>query len=159
LASTLLAPVAAFAASSDAAMLAAYAGNYSGTGTMAGQNAGTVRCRLVFQPASASSLDYTGRCSAGGADFSMTGVITAANGRVRAAMSGSDGISSTVNGVRRNGGLVFASKQRVNVEGHDRTVTSTMTLAGGTIRVDFSALDNKTGKLTSGSIPFNKMGR
>lgn len=152
-------PSGAIAASSDAALLQAYAGSYTGTGSMTGQNAGTVRCRLLFQPASAASVNYTGRCSTGGADISMTGVITAANGRIRAAMSGSNGISSTVNGVRRDGGIVFASRQRVNVRGNDRTVTSTMTLANGTIRVDFSALDNKTGKQTTGSIPFTKLSR
>ena len=149
----------ALAASSDAALLNAYVGGYTGTGTMTGQNAGKVRCRLLFQPASATSVNYTGRCSTGGADISMTGVITAANGRIRAAMSGSGGLSSTVNGVRRSGGIVFSSKQRVTVEGHDRTVSSTMTLANGSIQVEFSALDNKTGKETTGSIPFTKMSR
>jgi hypothetical protein len=152
-------PAGAVAASSDAAILQAYVGSYSGTGTMTGQNAGTVRCRLLFRPASATSVNYTGRCSSGGADISMNGVITAANGRVRAAMSGSDGLSSTVTGVRRDGGIVFASRQRVNIRGDDRTVTSTMTLANGAIRVDFSALDNKTGKQTTGSIPFTRLSR
>jgi hypothetical protein len=149
----------AVAASSDAALLQAYVGSYTGTGIMTGQNSGTVRCRLLFRPASATSVNYTGRCSTGGADLSMTGVITAASGRIRAAMSGSGGLSSTVNGVRRVGGIVFASKQRVNIEGRDRTVSSTMTLGNGTIQVDFAALDNKTGKQTTGSIPFTKLSR
>jgi hypothetical protein len=149
-------PVSAHAAS-DVAMLQSYSGNYRGTGALAGDHTGTVRCRIDFQPAAATSLNYTGRCSAEGADMSMTGVITSRNGRIEAAMSGSGGLSAVVTGVRRGGGIVFSSKQHIVQNGHDETVASTMALTGGTIEVDFSMLDNKTGKVTTGTIPFVKL--
>ncbi len=34
-----------------------------------------------------------------------------------------------------------------------------MALVGGTIQVQFSMLDNKTGKTTTGTIPFTKLTR
>jgi hypothetical protein len=55
--------------------------------------------------------------------------------------------------------VVFSSKQRSTANGHDRTISSSFALAGGTIQIDFSMLDNKTGKTISGSIPFAKGGR
>jgi hypothetical protein len=151
-------PISARAAS-DAAMLQSYAGNYLGTGALSGANTGKVRCRISFQPATAGSVNYIGRCSADGADMALTGVLTSRNGHIEAAMSGSGGLSAVVTGVRRGDGVVFKSKQHVVDNRTDRTITSTMALTGGTIEVDFSMLDNKTGKATTGAIPFVKLTR
>jgi len=145
-------------AASEAAMLQSYVGNYTGGGVLAGGTTPqTVKCRLNIQSTGPAVLDYTGRCTSGGAGFSMTGIISFAGGKFTAAMSSSTlGITATVAGQKRGDGVVFASKQNVTMQGTARAVTSTMALAGGTIRIDFSATDAKTGKTTSGSIPFTR---
>jgi hypothetical protein len=150
---------AAFAASSDAAMLQSYVGSYIGSGTISSSPPQTVRCRLALQSAGTSKVDYTGRCSTGGTSFSMTGAFNAAKGRIEAAMSSSNGMSVTVTGIKRGGGVVFGSTQRDVAQGHDRTITSSFALTGGTVSVDFSVLDNKTGPTTTGTIPFSKVGQ
>jgi hypothetical protein len=152
----------ATAASSDAALLQGYAGNYTGQGKLAASPPQTVRCRLSLHPAGSARLNYTGRCSSGGAGFSMNGVISASNGRFTAAMSGTGGsgigdISGTVAGKRQGGGVVFSSRQHDTSRGHDRDISSTLALTGGTIRIDFNVRDNETGKTYAGSIPFTKV--
>jgi hypothetical protein len=146
------------AAASEAAMLQSYVGNYTGSGVLAGGTTPqTVKCRLNIQSTAPAVLDYTGRCTAGGAGFSMTGIISFAGGKFTAAMSSSTlGVTATVAGQKRGDGVVFSSKQNVTMQGSTRAVTSTMALTGGAIRIDFSAADSKTGKTTSGSIPFAK---
>jgi len=153
----------ASAAASDAAMLRSYVGSYSGSGTVSGTSsmAQRVRCRLTMQSPAAGRLSYAGRCSAGGVSFSMTGVIEAKGGRLTAAMSGSGGGisgSGTVTGARRGNGVAFSSKTRETKDGHDRSINSSFALAGGGINLEFSMLDNKTGKTTTGSIAFSKGG-
>ena len=157
--SPLLPSSAAFAAGSDAAMLQSYVGSYTGSGSISSSPPQTVRCRLVLQSGGPSKVNYTGRCSAGGTSFSMTGVFSAANGRLEAAMSSSTGMTASVVGIRRGGGVAFSSKQQDVADGHDRTVTSSLALLGGTINVNFSVLDNKTGKTSAGAIPFSKVGQ
>jgi hypothetical protein len=156
-----LAASPAAAASSDAALLQSYAGNYTGRGELAANPPQTVRCRLSLQSVGSAKLNYTGRCSTGGAGISMSGVISVSNGRFTAAMSGTGGsgigdISGTVAGKRRGNGVVFSSRQRDTSHGHDRDLASTLALTGGTIRIDFNIRDNKTGKTYAGSIPFTK---
>ena len=151
-------PSATLAAGSDAAMLQSYLGSYTGSGSISSSPPQTVRCRLNLQSAGPSKVNYTGRCSAGGASFSMTGVFSAIKGHIEAAMSSSTGMTATVVGVKRGGGVVFTSKQQDVSEGHDRTITSSFALTGGTLSVDFSVLDNKTGKTSAGTIPFSKVG-
>lgn len=153
-------PLAAPAlAASDAAMLQSYAGNYTGSGVLSGGTTPqTVNCRLNIQVVGPGKLDYTGRCTTGGAGFSMTGIISVAGGKFSAAMSSPTmGVAATVAGQKQGDGVVFATKQQnVTMQGTTRAVSSTMALTGGTIRIDFSAADAKTGKTTSGSIPFTK---
>ena len=151
-------PSVTLAAGSDAAMLQSYVGSYTGTGSISSSPPQTVRCRFSLQSAGASKVNYTGRCSAAGTSFSMTGVFTAAKGRIEAAMSSSTGMTATVVGLKRGGGVVFSSKQQDKSDGHDRTITSSLALMGGTVNVDFSVLDNKTGKTATGTIPFSKVG-
>lgn len=165
-AAALLLPLAApaSAAMSDSAMLQSYAGSYAGEGTITASPPQQVRCNLLMQPAGAARLDYSGRCSAGGVSFSMSGVITAAKGRFRAVMSGNGGgaagaVSDTVNGTRRGDGVVFKSTRRDTGSGHDRTIASSLALSGGTLRIDFNVLDNQTGKTIVGVIPFSRVGR
>lgn len=159
-----LVPLAApaHAAPSDAAMLRSYVGAYAGSGAISSDPPQTVRCRLVMTPGKGASLDYTGRCAAGGVGFNLTGIITAAGGRISATMSGTgDGFSGagTVAGVRRGDGVVFNSKSHDTAQGHDRLITSSFSLSGGSVGIKFSVFDNKTGKTMAGSIPFTRAGR
>ena len=153
------ASVPAGAAPADVALLASYVGNYQGSSviTGAGSKPETVKCRLTLAPGNGSKVTYNGRCSVAGASFSLTGVFAYVGNHYEAAMSSTSGISANVVGQKRAGGVVFTSKQRDTSEGGDRTISSTLALASGTIKVDFVVLDNKTGKTTAGSIPFSKV--
>jgi hypothetical protein len=164
LAATLGLANAASAAPADVALLQSYAGNYTGMGTLSGATGSTlgssmpqaVRCRLSLQPAAGGKVNYTGRCSLSGASFSMSGIFAFTGGHFVAAMSSSSGETASVIGQKRNGGVVFTSKQQDVTGGRSRTVSSSLTLARGTLQVDFTAVDDKTGAVTSGSIPFTK---
>jgi hypothetical protein len=148
----------AAAGPADIAMLQSYIGSYAGSSVISGgakpQN---VKCRLDLAGGnSRDKVTYNGRCSVEGATFSLTGVFAFVGNHYEAAMTSTSGISANVVGQKKSGGVVFSSKQHDTSQGGDRTVSSTLALSGGTIRVDFSILDNKTGKTTTGSIPFSK---
>ena len=147
----------ALAAPADAALLKSYVGDYTGKGVLTGTSAQPVTCRLSLRPGDGDKVNYTGRCQVAGASFSLSGVMSyvAAKGRFEAAMTSSGG-SGVAIGQKRDGGVVFSSKQQMTAEGHSGTVTSTLALAGGTLRVDFSMLEDKTGKTTAGTILFIK---
>jgi hypothetical protein len=147
---------AALAGPADVALLQSYVGNYVGSGTMSGNPPQKITCRLSLQPGTEGKVTYNGRCSTGGASMSMTGVFAFVGNHFEAAMSSTGGQTGTAVGQRRGNGVAFTSKAHENSTGHDRTVTSTLTLANGAIKVDFSLLDGQTGKTTSGSIPFAK---
>lgn len=156
---SILAP--ALAATPNAALLQSYAGNYTGRGALLdGSTRETIRCRLTLQPSGAARLTYAGRCSTGGASFSMSGIISYDSGRrayVAAMSSSTANFSATVTGRRSGGDLVFAARQAVTYQGRLQTVSSTMALTSGGIRIDFSAADPKTGRTTSGSVPFSRI--
>ena len=150
----------AAAAPAPAAMLQSYAGTYTGSGALSGGTTPqTVRCRLNLQSTAPAKLNYTGRCSVSGTSFSMTGIITYEGGKYTAAMSSNAGTSATVVGKKRGGGVVFSSSQDITIEGRPKAVTSTLALSGGTIRVDYKVVDDKTGKTSAGTIPFVKSSR
>ena len=151
----------ASAASSDAALLMSYAGSYAGTGAVSSSPPQRISCRINMQPNGASKLAYSGRCSAGGTSFALTGVISEAGGKFTAAMQSSGGMAGnmaggTVTGSRKSNGIVFSSKTRDASNGHDRTINSNFALVSGSIRIDFNMLDNKTGKTIAGSVAFAK---
>jgi len=151
--------VPAVAGPADVAFLASYVGNYQGSSTISGASAKpeTVKCRLTLAPGNSGKITYNGRCSVTGATFSLTGVFAYVDNHYEAAMNSTTGISANVIGQKRGNGVTFSSKQHDNTEGGDRTITSTLALVSGSIKVDFSILDNKTGKTTGGSIPFSKV--
>ena len=146
----------AIAGPADAEMLRSYVGSYIGKGVTSGSASQpeAVRCRLILQPAGSDKVNYSGRCSISGANVAMAGIFAVVGDHVEADMSSNAGASATVVGQRRNGGIVFSSKAKNLSEGRDQTITSSLTLAKGTIQVEFSVLDNKTRKLTTGAVPF-----
>jgi hypothetical protein len=153
----LAAAPATLAGPADITLLQSYVGNYLGTGTMSGNPPQKITCRISLQPGNEGKVTYIGRCSTAGANLSMTGVFAFVGNHFEAAMSSTGGMTGTAIGERRGNAIAFTSRSHENSTGHDRTVSSTMTLAGGTIRVDFSIFDSKTHKTASGSIPFSKV--
>ena len=150
----------AMAGPAEVALLNSYIGSYQGSSVITGASAKpeTVKCRLTLAPGNGGNkVTYNGRCSVAGASFSLTGVFAFVGDHYEAAMSSTSGMSANVVGQKRGNGVVFSSKGHDNSEGGDRNITSTLALTGGTIKVDFSVLDNKTGKTTAGSIPFSKV--
>ena len=147
----------ALAGPADVALLKSYVGNYAGKGVMTGTSAQPVSCRLMLRPGEGDKVNYSGRCEVAGASFSLSGIMAyvAAKNHFEAAMTSSGG-SGVAIGQKRDGGVVFTSKQVMTTQGHTGTVTSTLALAGGTLRVDFSMLEDKTGTTTTGTIPFTK---
>lgn len=132
-------------------------GNYVGKSSIVDPRSNRpqpVSCRLVLA-GGGDKVTYTGRCSFGAGAMSMTGVFAVVGGKFQAAMT-SSGMSGTAVGVRRGNAISFTSKGHTTMGGAARTVSSTLTLTGGTIRVDFVATDDSTGKTTRGSIPFVK---
>jgi len=147
----LSAPLAmpALAAPADVALLLQYAGNWRGKGPMTGADTGTVACRLALKP-SGEKIRFSGRCTlpgAGGSGFSGTLSYNAAANRFEATSS-----NGTVIGRKRGGGIVFAMED----DTRQGKVTSTMSLTGGTIKVEFQIIDAKTDRVTQARIPFAK---
>jgi hypothetical protein len=146
------------AAPSDVVFLQSYVGNYTGSGTVSGSDgAETVRCKLRVQLAKTEgTVNYAGRCSVAGGSFAMSGAIAFVGGQYLAAMSSSMGVSGSIVGQKRRGGVAFAVRKDDVSADHDRTIDSTLVLAGGGISVEFKSVDNKTGGTTTGSLAFAK---
>jgi hypothetical protein len=145
------------AASSDVTLLQSYVGNYVGRSTVVDPRSNRpqpVTCRLVLA-GGGDKVTYTGRCSFGAGSMSMTGVFAVVGGKFQAAMT-SSGMSGTATGVRHGNSISFTSKGHTTMGGVPRSVSSTLTLTGGSIKIDFVTTDDKTGKTTRGSIPFVK---
>lgn len=60
-----LAPAPAFAGDAEVKYLHSLAGDWAGTGTVTGEEAGDVACRIVFKP-SGAKVNFTGRCNMAG---------------------------------------------------------------------------------------------
>lgn len=142
-------PIApAFAAQADVALLQKYAGNWRGKGTLTGAESGSILCRLSFRP-KGERLSYSGRCSAGAGAQSFTGTMAfnESTKRFEATSSG-----QTIAGKRSGGGVVFTT----NTSTRRGTITSTMSLKGGTISFQFRMVNPKTKAVTEGSVGFSK---
>lgn len=146
----------AFAAPADVALLNSYVGNYSGSGSLSGPHPDRIKCRMVLQTGNANKVNYTGRCSVASATFSLVGTMAFIDSKnqFEAAMSSSAGVSGVAIGHRQSGGVIFSLKQHDTSDGNDRTISSSLALSGGTLKVDFTLVDTKTGDVTSGVIPF-----
>lgn len=139
----------AFAAPADVALLQTYAGSWRGTGQMTGRDTGEVRCRLTMTP-SGDDLSFTGRCTLAGTGSRRFSGIIAYNTKTGRFESRSD--STTVVGRKSGNGIVF-SVQDTTLDGD---ITSTMSLKGGAIGVDFKIVDSKSGKVTASAISFTR---
>ena len=146
----LIAPAApALAGSSNVELLHKYVGTWKGKGALSGAEEGTVVCRMTLKP-SGEKVAFTGRCSMSGGNSSFRGMLAYNEAKQRFEAVSSE--SGTVVGKKSGGGIVF-HMQDSNRQG---TVTSTMALTGGAIKVDFSIVDAKTQDVTKARIPFSK---
>jgi hypothetical protein len=150
LVAALLVPVAmpAFAGPNETAFLERLVGTWRGKGEITGPDAGKVACRLTFK-AAGERLNFNGRCTGGGGGQSFSGVIryNDAKGRYESTSRG-----TTVAGKKSGSSLVFASTQKES----RGTVTSTMTLSPSALKVQFKAVDARSGEASNGTIPFSK---
>jgi hypothetical protein len=108
-----------------------------------------VRCRLTFR-SQGQKLSFTGRCTvAGSGTRGFTGSIAFNESTGRYEASSSDG---TVVG-RKSGNTITFSMSDTTTQGE---VTSTMSLSGNQIRVDFQLKDEDTGEVSGSRVTFTR---
>lgn len=140
--------VPSFAAPADVQLLQSYAGTWSGQGQLTGPDSGSVRCRLTFRP-SGQKLSFNGRCTVAGTGtrgFSGSISFNEQSGRFEA--SSTDG---TVAG-RKSGNTITFDMSSSTVQGE---VTSSMSLRGNQIRVDFE-LKDREGQVSGSRVTFTR---
>lgn len=138
----------ALAAPADIELLHGYAGSWRGAGELTGPDSGQVRCRLTMRP-SGAKLSFSGRCTlAGSGTRRFDGVLAYNEASGRFESSSSQG---TFQGRKSRGGIVF-SMQDSTPQGD---VTSTMSLTGGKINVDFELTD-RDGAVSGSRITFTR---
>jgi hypothetical protein len=139
----------ALAAPADIELLQSYAGSWRGTGELTGPDTGSVRCRLTFRT-SGEKLSFSGRCTvAGTGTRGFTGVISFNDQTGRYEASSSDG---TVVG-RKSGRTITFNMSDTTTQGE---VTSSMSLRGNEIRVDFQLTDDDTGEVSGSRVTFTR---
>ena len=103
---------------------------------------------MALSKGNGGKLNYTGRCSLGGAQLAVSGTIAYvdANHRYEAAMtSGIGGFRGVAVGQKQGDKIVFDLQQRANDdEGNDISIAANVILsAATTISVDFHATFNR----------------
>ncbi|MEO8758009.1 MAG: hypothetical protein ABI398_09710 [Devosia sp.] len=151
----------ALAGPADIAALDKYLGTWNGKGTLSGAQIQPVTCKMALSSGNGGKLNYTGRCSLGGAQLSVTGTIAYvdANRRYEAVMnSGVGGFRGVAIGQKQGDKIVFDLHQRADDDaGNDISIASTVVLSGGnSLGVDFHAVFNDTGDKIDATIPFKK---
>ena len=152
--------VPAMAAPADIALLKTYLGTWSGKGTISGAQTQPVSCKMALSSGNGDKVNYTGRCSIGGQQLSVTGTIAYvdASHRYEAVMNtGIGGFRGVAIGVKQGSNIVFDLQQRANDdEGNDISVAAKITLSGNAMAVDFHAKFNASGDTLDAKIPFKK---
>lgn len=148
-----LVPVAApaFAGAKETALLASYAGDWRGKGSISGDNPGTVVCRLSLKTGNAGKLTYNGRCSFGQGVASFTGTMHYNDASKRyEAVTSARGQSATSVGKPTGNGVTFTTSTNDDKVGK---VSSTIALQGEKITLSFQMTDT-AGSKTASSIDF-----
>lgn len=138
----------ALAAPADVELLQSYVGTWNGAGELTGPDSGSVRCRLTFRP-SGEKVRFTGRCTLAGSgsrSFSGTMAFNDETGRFEA--SSTDG--SVVG--RKSGRNITFNMSDTTTQGE---VTSTMSLRGNEIRIEFE-LTNRKGEVSGSRVTFTR---
>ena len=150
----------ALAGPAEIGALDKYLGTWNGKGTLSGAQTQPVTCKMALSSGNGGKLNYTGRCSLGGAQLSVTGTIAYSdtNKRYEAVMnSGIGGFRGVAIGQKQGDKIVFDLHQRADDdEGNDITIAAKVVLAGTKMSVDFHAVFNDTGDKIDAQIPFSK---
>ena len=151
----------ALAGPAEIAALSKYLGTYNGKGQLSGAQTQQVSCKMALSSGNGGKLNYTGRCSLGGAQISVTGTIAYSdtNHRYEAVMnSGIGGFRGVAVGQKQGDKFVFDLHQRADDDaGNDISVAASVILSGGdTMSVDFHATFNSSGDKIDAAIPFKK---
>ncbi len=150
----LFAPVAAYAGPAETALLAAYAGNWQGSGEITGENAGKLKCRLAFKAGTSGKLTYNGRCSFGSGAASFTGTMQYSDANKRyEAITAARGQTATTIGKPQGGGVVFTTTTDDDRIGK---VATTIALSGGNAITLSFKMTTPTGESNSSSIAFTR---
>ena len=145
-------PLPALAGPKEQAVLAGYAGTWKGSGTVTGPMAGAVDCELRFTSGSGGKLSYSGDCEFDKGVTSFRGTIVYNDGAKRYETAGSgQGVSVNGFGKASGGGITFSVS---NLETSYGVASSTMVLAGSSIKLSFKLVDKKG--TTASSISFRK---
>jgi len=115
---------------------------------------------MALSEGNGGKLNYTGRCSLGGAQLSVTGTIAYVDDhhRYEAVMnSGVGGFRGVAIGQKQGDSIVFDLHQRADDDaGNDISIAAKVVLSGTTMSVDFHAVFNDTGDKIDANIPFTK---
>ena len=152
--------VPAMAAPADVALLKTYLGTWNGKGTVTGSQTEPVSCKMQLSSGNGDKVNYTGRCSIGGQQLSVTGTIAYVDehSRYEAVMNtGIGGFRGVAVGVKQGNNIVFDLQKRANDDaGNDISIAAKITLSGSAMSVDFHAVFNQTGDKLDAKIPFTK---
>ncbi len=150
----------ALAGPAEIAALDKYLGTWNGKGTVSGAQTQPVSCKMALSSGNGGKLNYTGRCSLGGQQLSVTGTIAYvdANHRYEAVMnSGIGGFRGVAIGQNTGDKIVFDLHQRADDnEGNDITIAAKIVLSDASMNVDFHATFNDTGDKIDANVPFTK---
>jgi hypothetical protein len=144
-----LAPAPALAGDAEVKYLHSLVGDWSGTGTIKGEEGGDVACRIVFKP-SGAKVNFSGRCKMGGRSGtqSFSGSIRY-NDSKGVFESSSQGV--TVQGAKKGSTVTFVVNRRMM----GGQLSSTMSFSPKSLKVQFS-MKNRSG-VTGGTIPFSRV--
>jgi hypothetical protein len=150
----------ALAGPAEIAALDSYLGTWNGKGQVSGAQTNPVTCKMALSSGNGGKLNYTGRCSLGGTQLSVTGTIAYvdANHRYEAVMnSGVGGFRGVAIGQKQGGRIVFDLKQRADDDqGNDISIAAKVVLDGPSMSVDFHAVFNDSGDTIDAKVPFTK---
>ena len=150
----------ALAGPTEISALDKYLGTWNGKGQVSGAQTEPVTCKMALSSGNGGKLNYTGRCSLGGAQLSVTGTIAYSdqNKRYEAVMnSGIGGFRGVAVGQKQGDKIVFDLHQRADDDaGNDITIAAKVVLAGTSMAVDFHATFNDTGDKIDANVPFTK---
>jgi hypothetical protein len=153
--------VPALAGPAEIGALEKYLGTYNGKGQLSGSQTQPVTCKMALSKGNGGKLNYTGRCSLGGAQLSVTGTIAFSdtNHRYEAVMnSGIGGFRGVAVGQKQGDKIVFDLHQRADDDqGNDISIAASVILSGGNaMTCDFHAVFNDSGDKIDAKIPFTR---
>jgi len=151
----------AAAAQADIDFLGSYLGDWKGRGQLQGANTETVVCKLNLSPANNNTkINYSGRCAVAGNNLAVNGTVAYidAKRRYEAVMTSNASFTGTAIGQRKGNGVIFdlREKERDEAAQRDMTITSSISLIGNSILVEFLVIDDATGDSIRAIVPFSK---